>query len=99
MCPNQLSLCALIQRTIFTPPVKVSNIQIELKLIKLSLSCVNVPVVPLGVVDVVRFWMSNGVVRHQDVQCLFILFHDVCSGMTGEHDTRNNNQMEGSSQH
>jgi hypothetical protein len=27
MCPNHLSLCALIQRIIFTPPVKVSNSQ------------------------------------------------------------------------
>jgi hypothetical protein len=30
MCPNHLSLCALIQRTIFTPPVKVSNSQFVL---------------------------------------------------------------------
>jgi hypothetical protein len=29
----------------------------------------------------------------------FILFYDTCSDMTGEHDTRNNNQIEGSSQH
>ena len=29
----------------------------------------------------------------------FILFCDICSGMTGENDTRNNNQMEGSGQH
>jgi hypothetical protein len=28
MCPNHLSLCALIQRTIFTAPVKVSNSQL-----------------------------------------------------------------------
>jgi hypothetical protein len=27
----------------------------------------------------------------------FILFYDICSDMTSEHDTRNNNQMEGSS--
>jgi hypothetical protein len=25
----------------------------------------------------------------------FISFYDTCSDMTGEHDTRNNNQMEG----
>jgi hypothetical protein len=30
---------------------------------------------------------------------IFILFYDICSDMTGEHGTRNNNQMEGSSQH
>ena len=29
----------------------------------------------------------------------FILFYDICSDMTGEHDTRINNQMEDSSQH
>jgi hypothetical protein len=29
----------------------------------------------------------------------FISFYDICSDMTGEHDTRNKNQMEGSSQH
>jgi hypothetical protein len=29
----------------------------------------------------------------------FILFYDICSDMTSEHETRNNNQMEGSSQH
>jgi hypothetical protein len=29
----------------------------------------------------------------------FILFYNICSDMIGEHDTRNNNQMEGSSQH
>jgi hypothetical protein len=29
----------------------------------------------------------------------FILFYDICSDMTGELDTRNNNQMKGSSQH
>jgi hypothetical protein len=29
----------------------------------------------------------------------FILFYNICSDMTGEHDTRNNNQMECSSQH
>jgi hypothetical protein len=28
----------------------------------------------------------------------FIVFYDVCSDMTGEHDTRDSNQMEGSSQ-
>jgi hypothetical protein len=32
MCPNHLSLCALIQRTIFTPPVKVSNSEFVLLL-------------------------------------------------------------------
>ena len=29
----------------------------------------------------------------------FILFYDICSDITGEHDTRINNQMEDSSQH
>ena len=29
----------------------------------------------------------------------FILFYNICSDMTGEHDTINNNQMAGSSQH
>jgi hypothetical protein len=29
----------------------------------------------------------------------FILFYDICSDMTSEHDTRDNNQMEGSSPH
>jgi hypothetical protein len=29
----------------------------------------------------------------------FILFYNICTDVTGEHDTINNNQMEGSSQH
>ena len=29
----------------------------------------------------------------------FMLFYGICSDMTGEHDTRNNNLMEGSTQH
>ena len=29
----------------------------------------------------------------------FILFYAICSGMTGEHDTRDSNKMDGSTQH
>ena len=35
----------------------------------------------------------------QYVLFYFNLFYDICSDMTGEDDTRNNNQMEGSSHH
>ena len=30
---------------------------------------------------------------------IFILFYDICTDMVGNHNTRSNNQREGSSQH
>jgi hypothetical protein len=37
--------------------------------------------------------------RIVEVLLILIQFEDICSDNTGEHDTRNSNQFEGSSQH
>jgi hypothetical protein len=42
--------------------------------------------------------MDKQVTESEEILVCFLLFYNVCSDMTGEHDTRDSNQMEGSSQ-